>query len=211
MVSVMVIETFTSLQGESTFQGLPCFFIRLAGCNLKCSYCDTSYAAVKGREARVETLVDLARKSKAFIVEITGGEPLIQKGFEPLAVALRDKSGKRVLVETNGSRDISAVPENVTAIMDVKCPGSGEHEEMDLDNLSRLRPYDEVKFVISDRNDYEWARNMTIERELAAKCRAVLFSPVSGRCAARELGQWMVRDGTPARLQIQLHKALNLR
>ena len=211
MATVSVCETFVSIQGESTYAGLPCFFIRLAGCNLRCRYCDTTYAYNPGLEAPIPDLVNAYRDSRAAIVEITGGEPLLQPGFRELATALRDLGGKPVLVETNGSRDISAIPAGVVAIMDVKCPASGESEAMDPANLRRLRPQDEVKFVLSDRKDYEWAREFVRRHDLSRCCHAVLFSPVWGAVNARELGEWILADNLPVRVQVQLHKVMGMK
>jgi 7-carboxy-7-deazaguanine synthase len=148
--------------------------------------------------------------SNAPIVEVTGGEPLLQPGFSGLVAALKHGTTKTVLVETNGSLDISLVPEGIIAVMDLKCPGSGESEAMDLANIGRLRPYDEVKFVLSDRSDYEWARNVVVDHDLASVCRGVFFMPARGRLEPREIGAWLLEDGTPARLQLQLHKVLEL-
>jgi 7-carboxy-7-deazaguanine synthase len=172
----------------------------------------------------VDGVVEECRRNGLPLAEITGGEPLLQPGFPELARALRDRTSATVLVETNGTRDISAVPDGVVCIMDVKTPGSGENAKMDLANLDRLRPYDEVKFVLTDRADYEWARQFTLDRNLAARCRAVLFSPVwnlpappgsaggqAGRLAPSDLARWILEDRLPVRLQPQLHRILGLR
>ena len=211
MSTVQVIELFTSIQGESSHAGRPCFFIRLAGCNLRCGYCDTTYAYAGGRDMHVADIVAQWRLSTTAIVEITGGEPLLQSGFPGLACALRDSSPRPVLVETNGSRDISVIPGHVTAIMDVKCPGSGEAAAMDMDNLARLRPYDEVKFVITDHADYIWARDIIRQYVLTSRCHAVFLSPVMPGMNPADLGDWMVEDGVDARLQVQLHKVIRVR
>ena len=211
MATVNICETFVSIQGESTYVGLSCYFIRLAGCNLRCRYCDTTYAYAPGVEAPIPDLVIECRGNKAAIVEITGGEPLLQPGFRELAAGLRDQGGKPVLVETNGSLDISAVPAGVITIMDVKCPASGVSEAMDPANIGRLRPQDEVKFVLSDRKDYEWARDFVKRHNLATRCHAVLFSPAFGRLPAKEVGQWIIDDGLPVRVQVQLHKVLGMK
>ena len=211
MGTVNICETFVSIQGESTYAGLSCFFIRLAGCNLRCRYCDTTYAYTPGLDAPIEDLVSECRANRTAIVEITGGEPLLQPGFRELATALRDRGGKPVLVETNGSLDISAIPAGVIAVMDVKCPASGESEAMDPGNVGRLRPQDEVKFVLSDRKDYEWAREFVKRHTLPSRCHAVLFSPVFGALTAKDLGQWIMEDGLSVRRQIQLHKVLGVK
>lgn len=209
--TVELCETFVSIQGESTRAGMPCFFIRLAGCNLRCVYCDTSYAYAPGCRVEITELVGECTASGMGLVEITGGEPLIQDGFPQLATALRDLPGKTVMVETNGSRDISVVPDGVIAIMDIKSPGSGVADAMDLRNIERLRPCDEVKFVLCDRQDYEWAKVLVAERGLAERCHAVLFVPAHGLLKPRTLGEWMIEDGFPARLQLQMHRVLGVR
>lgn len=211
MSAVTVHECFTSLQGESSYSGLPCFFIRLTGCNLRCTYCDTKYAYEGGEVVEVGELVEKARTSPVPLVEITGGEPLLQDGFSELAHGLRDNAGKRVIVETNGSMDIAAIPEDVVAIMDIKCPGSGHSHFMDWDNIGKLRAYDEVKFVLGTRNDYEWAKALVKEDDLSRRCHAVFFSPVSGVLDAGELAGWLADDGVPVRLQVQLHKVIGVK
>lgn len=211
MSTVQLCETFTSLQGESTYAGLPCLFIRLAECNLRCSYCDTQHAYAAGTSVRIDTLVKGASDSRAEIVEVTGGEPLLQPAFSELAGALLGIPGKTVLVETNGSLDISVVPEGAVTILDVKCPCSGESERMDLANLSRLRYGDEVKFVVMDEEDYQWAKELVLQHDLAARCAAVLFSPVYGQLDSSILAEWILNDELPVRLQVQLHKLLGLR
>jgi 7-carboxy-7-deazaguanine synthase len=208
---VRVAEVFESIQGESTYAGFPCFFVRLSGCNLRCVYCDTKRAYRSGKPASIRELVRRCRGSGAPLAEITGGEPLLQDGFRELALALRDRTRKKVLVETNGSADISAIPAGVVAVVDVKTPGSGEAGSFELSNIRRLRKYDEIKFVICDRNDYRWACRFVERQELARRCAAVLFSPAHGMLKAGDLARWMVRDGVPARLQVQLHKKVGLK
>jgi 7-carboxy-7-deazaguanine synthase len=210
-VTVTVVETFLAIQGESSWAGCPCFFIRLAGCNLRCRYCDTTYAYGPGQTAAVAQLVAEARAARTTLVEVTGGEPLLQPEFTTLARVLRDESGKQVLVETNGTLDLSRVPEGVVAVMDVKCPGSGATVEFDRGNIQRLRPYDEVKFVLCDRADYEWARDFVSRHDLARRCHAVHFSPAWQLLAPCHLAEWLVADGLPVRLQMQLHKLLGTR
>ena len=207
---LMVCETFASLQGETTFAGLPCFFIRLAGCNLRCRYCDTAYAWEGGRPMLADEVVAASRASGLAAVTITGGEPLLQPGLPALAQALLDAGAAPLLIETNGSLDISLIPPPAIAIMDLKCPASGQADAMDWTNVSRLRPHDEVKFVIQDRADYDWARAVVARHDLAALCHAVLFSPAAPQLAAAELGRWVLADRLPVRLQIQLHKLLGL-
>jgi 7-carboxy-7-deazaguanine synthase len=209
--TVKVTETFVSLQGESTWAGSPCFFVRLSGCNLRCRYCDTRHAYAEGVETPVAELVEAFHQSRAPLAEITGGEPLLQAGFPELAVGLRERDGKTVLVETNGSLDLSLIPAGIIAVMDLKCPGSGESGAMDMGNLRRLRSDDEVKFVIGDRADFDWACEMVGRHGLASRCRAVLFSPVFGVLAASTLGAWLVEARLPVRLQLPLHKMLEIR
>ena len=208
---VNVCERFVSIQGESTYAGLPCFFIRLAGCNLRCTYCDTVYAFEPGTDMTVEELVAAAADCGAPLVEITGGEPLLQPGFVPLATALLAVPGRRLLVETNGSMDISSVPEKAIAILDVKCPGSGQNGEMDEGNIGRLRRDDEVKFVLTDRGDYEWASEFVARHRLDAACNAVFFTPARDMLDSAELARWLVEDRLPVRLGMQLHKAVGMR
>jgi 7-carboxy-7-deazaguanine synthase len=212
METVRVSEMFTSIQGESTYAGWTCFFVRLAGCNLHCAYCDTPQAReATGNETAVSEIVDRAAAARAAMVEITGGEPLVQEGFPALARALLAGAGKTVLVETNGSRDLSLIPDGAIAIVDIKTPGSGEADSFDAANLDRLRPYDEIKFVLCDRPDYEWAARRVRERELTHRCRAVHFSPAWGALDPRELAGWMIEDGLDVRLQVQLHRTLGMR
>ncbi len=202
---------FVSIQGESTYAGLGCFFIRLAGCNLRCGYCDTPGALEPGQEHL--TISDIVRDvmaSRVPLVEVTGGEPLLQDGFPELASALLMIPGKTVLVETNGSLDIRRIPEGAVAIVDVKCLGSGEGGSFDFSNLERLRPVDELKFVLSGRDDYDWARAFVQEFGVVDTVNAVHFSPVSGALDASELGRWILEDGLAVRLQVQLHKAVGL-
>jgi len=211
MAVVEVCERFVSIQGESTWAGLTCFFVRLAGCNLRCGYCDTPQVFEAGTEMPVTELVAEAAAAQCAIIEITGGEPLLQPAFRELAVGLRGSCNKPVLVETNGTQDISIVPEDVITIMDVKCPGSGFPDSLDLANLSRLRPHDEVKFVLSDQSDYEWAKDFITQHDLLPKCHAVHFSPVHEVLEAKQLAEWIVKDGLGVRLGVQLHKVVGVR
>jgi 7-carboxy-7-deazaguanine synthase len=209
--TVYVTETFVSIQGESTWAGLPCFFVRLSGCNLRCRYCDTRYAYEPGRETAVEELVAAFLESGAPLAEITGGEPLLQAAAPELARRLRVCGDKPVLVETNGSRDISVLPEGIVTVMDLKCPGSGEAAAMDLRNVDRLRPSDEVKFVIGDHADFEWARDLSARFALPERCRAVLFSPVHGVLAPATLAEWVLAERLPVRAQAPLHKVMGIK
>lgn len=200
-----VNEIFHSIQGESTRAGQPCVFVRLTACDLRCAWCDTPYAFHEGRKRSLdEVLADISRYDCP-LVEITGGEPLLQDEVYPLMRRLLD-SGRTVLLETGGHRPIAAVPHEVIKIVDVKCPGSGECDKNHWANLEALAPHDEVKFVIQDRTDYEFAVGVVRRFALPAKCAAVLFSPVHGVLHPRTLSEWMLADGVPARLQVQLHK-----
>lgn len=210
--SVQIHEVFESLQGESTFAGLTCHFIRLAGCALRCVYCDTPAArADTGRCARVVELVAAAAASRAAIIEITGGEPLEQAACPGLASRLREACAPRpVLIETNGACDLTLVPAGVVAIMDVKTPGSGEAARFREANIACLRPYDEVKFVLCDRADYDWARARADAWRLAQRCRAVHFSAAAGRLDPRALAGWLRADGGAYRLGLQWHRSLEI-
>jgi len=203
-MALVVNEIFRSIQGESTYAGELCTFVRLTGCNLRCSYCDTTCAYEGGREMSVEQVLERVRSYNTRLVEITGGEPLLQPETPKLAQALTD-AGYRVLVETNGSVDISVLPVGAIRVMDIKTPGSGMSERTDWANLKELRPDDQVKFVITDRRDYEWARNVVAQHDLTTKV-TVLFAPASGRLPPEALADWMVHDNLPIRFQVQLHK-----
>ena len=202
-----VIETFASIQGESTHAGRRCFFIRLAGCNLRCNYCDTAYAWDGGEEFSIEKLVTLAVNSKCDIVEVTGGEPLMQKDTPLLLQALLDE-GFTVLLETNGSVSIAQVPEKVCKIVDCKTPGSAMAENNCFENFSRLKSHDEVKFVISGKEDFDWSVQIIQQYRLAEKTPNLVFSPVWGRVDFQELAKWVVESNLPIRMQLQMHKII---
>ncbi|WP_176011844.1 radical SAM protein [Victivallis sp. Marseille-Q1083] len=204
-----VVEAFLSLQGESTHAGKLCYFIRLAGCNLRCSYCDTAYAqsAAAGAPRRLAELLDQVRQSGAPLVEITGGEPLEHPNLPLLCQALLT-AGLEVLLETNGSRSIAAVPAAVRKIVDCKLPSSGMSAANCFDNFRHLQPHDEVKFVIGDRTDYQYARRVIDEYHLTDSTSHLLFSPVWGSVEPAELAGWIIEDKLPVRLQIQLHKLI---
>jgi len=199
-----VSEIFKSIQGESTFAGLPCAFVRLAGCNLSCRYCDTRYAQEGGESMLLEEILARVDSFGLPLVEITGGEPLCQASTPVLAKALLDRDYE-VLVETNGSLDICVLPEGVVRIMDIKCPASGENKNFMWENIWKLRDRDEVKFVISDRHDYEWARGIVRERFGRAR-HQVLFSTVFGELPPRLLVKWILEDRLKVRFQLQIHK-----
>ena len=200
-----VNEIFHSIQGESTYAGQPCVFVRLTACDLRCSWCDTPYAFHEGKKMPLEAVLDEVGRYGCDLVEVTGGEPLLQAEVYPLMQTLLDR-GKTVLIETGGHRSIADVPKGVVKVMDVKCPGSGESERMDWDNFARLETTDEVKFVIKDRTDYEYARGVVTAHRLFDRCAAVLFSPVHGVLAPKMLAEWILADRLPVRLQLQAHK-----
>ena len=198
-------EIFHSIQGESTHAGRPCVFVRLTACDLRCSWCDTPYAFHEGTSRSVDEVVETIEQYGCSLVEITGGEPLLQDDVYPLMDALMAR-GDTVMLETGGHRSIARVPIGVVKIVDVKCPGSGEAGKNHWDNLDRLAAHDEVKFVIADRADYEFARDVLRRYDLASRTAAVLFSPVHGVLEPRVLSEWMLADRLPARLQLQMHK-----
>jgi 7-carboxy-7-deazaguanine synthase len=200
-----VNEIFHSIQGESTHTGRPCVFVRLTACDLRCSWCDTPYAFHEGQKMSVDEVIGRVNAFGCDVVEITGGEPLLQKEVYPLMQRLLD-AGRTVMLETGGHLSVEQVPEGVIRIIDVKCPGSGEADRMYWPNLEHLRTSDEVKFVIRDRADYEYAREVAASRQLAGRCAAVLFSPVHGVLDARQLAEWMLADRLAVRLQLQAHK-----
>jgi 7-carboxy-7-deazaguanine synthase len=202
---VTINEIFYSVQGESSYAGRPCVFVRLTACDLRCSWCDTPYAFHEGSKRPIESVLHDVDRYECGLVEVTGGEPLLQEAVYPLMDALLAR-GKTVLLETGGHRSTARVPAEVVTILDVKCPGSGEAHRMDWDNLDRLRPHDEVKFVIKDRADYEFARDVVRQRDLGARAAAVHFSPVHGEMDLRTLSEWVLADRLPVRVQVQLHK-----
>ena len=214
---MFITEIFKSIQGEGTRAGRPCIFVRLTGCNLRCTWCDTTYAFHGGQKMSVAEVVERVEALRGSavggpLVELTGGEPLLQQDIYPLAERLL-AAGYVVLIETSGERFIGQLPEAVIKIVDVKCPDSGEPETFDVRNLKELTNRDEVKFVVSSRRDYEFARDFMREHRLAGRVKEVLFSPVhedpGGKWKGlepRALVEWMLADGVPARLGLQLHK-----
>jgi len=200
-------EIFHSIQGESTHAGQLCVFVRLTACDLRCSWCDTPYAFHEGKKMSVDEVVSAVEAHRTTLVEITGGEPLLQEDVYPLMERLL-ASGRTVMLETGGHRPIDRVPAAVRKIVDIKCPASGEAAKNDWNNLDRLAPHDEVKFVIQDRGDYEFARDAIVRYDLPSRAAAVLMSPVHGVLAPKTLSEWMLADHLPARLQIQLHKII---
>ena len=216
---MQITEIYKSIQGESTHTGLPCVFVRLTGCNLRCSWCDSEYTFTGGHRMTMEEVAEeVEQLSPGGLVEITGGEPMLQeREVVPLMQRLLD-DGYTVLLETSGERPLQRVPKGVVKIVDVKCPNSGEYDSFDLQNLEALDSPDEVKFVLSDRTDYEFARDFVARHQLASRVTAVLFSPAfrkdasgprdSSHCLLdpHELAEWMLADNVPARLGLQIHK-----
>ena len=202
---LLVHEIYVSIQGESTHAGRPCAFVRLSACDLRCAWCDTPYAFTGGTKMSIDEVVAAVEQLRCPLVELTGGEPLLQPEAIPLMAQLVAR-GHEVLIETGGHLPIDRLPDDVVAIVDVKCPGSGEAAKMHWPNLDQLRRHDEVKFVIADRADYEYARGIVRERDLASRTEAVLFSPVFGRLAPADLARWILEDYLPVRLQLQQHK-----
>ena len=216
---MQITEIYKSIQGESTHAGLPCVFVRLTGCNLRCSWCDSEYTFTGGHRMTMEEVVqEIERLSPSGLVEITGGEPMLQeREVVPLMERLLD-DGYTVLLETSGERPLERVPKGVVKIVDVKCPNSGEPDRFQMQNLDALDSADEVKFVLSDRTDYEFARDFVTRHDLARRVTAVLFSPAFSKDASgprdsshclldpRELAEWILADNVPARLSLQIHK-----
>lgn len=198
-------EIFHSVQGESTYAGRPCVFVRLTACDLRCSWCDTPYAFHEGRKRSVEDVLREVEGYECPLVEVTGGEPLLQEAVYPLMESLVEM-GKTVLLETGGHRSTSRVPVDVVTILDVKCPGSGESHRNCWGNLANVRAHDEVKFVVKDRADYEYARNVIEERALPGRVAAIHLSPVHGVLVPKTLSEWVLADRLPVRVQLQLHK-----
>lgn len=203
--TLRVTEIFYSLQGETTTTGLPTAFVRLTGCPLRCTYCDTSYAFYGGQTKTVAEILAEVASIGARYVTVTGGEPLAQPNCLPLLQGLCD-AGYRVSLETSGALDISQVDQRVVKIVDLKTPGSGEVAKNRLENLKGLQPHDQIKFVICDRQDYEWAKEMMEAHHLPDVCSEVLFSPSYGQLENVELANWMLADKLLARFQLQLHK-----
>ena len=204
--SLTVNEIFFSIQGESTRAGHPCAFVRLAHCNLRCTYCDTEYAFYEGKEMSLENIIRQVDEYPTDLVEITGGEPLLQSAVFPLIKRFLD-DGKIVLIETGGSIDVRPVDSRAILIYDIKCPDSGMMDKNLWENLPQLKPNDEVKFVLGSRRDYEWAKEQLDRWDLVSR-HTVLFSSVWGQLDPRELAEWVLQDGLQVRLQVQLHKIL---
>ena len=203
--TLTINEIYLSVQGESTWAGLPCVFVRLTFCDLRCNYCDTEYAFYEGKKQSLGEIVETVLGYDCPLVEITGGEPLLQKNVLPLMTMLAE-AGRTILLETSGAHDISAVDPRVHRIMDLKTPGSGEVTKNLFGNVAHLTARDEVKFVIGSREDYEWSRAQLREHRLNECCRAVLFSPIFGRIDPRQIVEWILADQLPVRFQLQMHK-----
>lgn len=203
---VKVHEVFYSIQGESTFAGRPCVLVRLTGCQMRCVWCDTEHAFYAGSWRTIDEVLAEVAGFGCPLVEVTGGEPLLQPGALTLLARLCD-AGYEVLLETGGGRDIAPVDPRVRRIVDVKCPGSGEAAGNRWENLDQLRPHDELKFVVASEEDYRWASRVIVERRLAGRC-PIHLSPVHGAVAAADLAAWILRDRLPVRLTLQVHKLL---
>ncbi len=206
-MALIINEIFYSIQGESTFAGQACVFVRLTGCNLRCTYCDTRYAYSEGHPMTVNQIIEKVAEFGCNLVEITGGEPLLQKDTRQLVQTLLDK-GFQVLMETNGSLDISRIDPACMKIIDIKCPDSGESDQCDLANLQRMSSSDQVKFVVSSRQDYLYAKSILPRIPVKVSPGNILFSPVRDNLAGHELAAWILEDGLRVRLQLQLHKVL---
>ncbi len=206
MPSLRVNEIFVSIQGESTYAGIPCIFIRLTGCNLRCSYCDTVYAHSEGSAMSLEEILNSVRVYEPGNVCITGGEPLLQENISKL-INLLKKDHFNVYIETNGSLDIDILPKGIVRIVDIKCPDSGMEQEMDWQNIKRLKNRDEVKFIISSKRDYEWAKRVTEKYKIRDRA-TVLFGLVHGKLKPKTIAGWILKDGLDVRLQLQLHKII---
>jgi 7-carboxy-7-deazaguanine synthase len=202
---MVVTEIFKSIQGESTYAGLPCLFVRLTGCNLRCHWCDTAYAFHGGQKMSVAEVLARLRRLGGKLVELTGGEPLLQQEIYPLTDHLLAE-GYRVLVETSGERNIAPLPRPVVKVVDVKCPGSGEEGKFCFDNLPLLERKDQLKFVIMDEDDYRYARDFLVRYDLHRHVDEVIFSPVFARLAPRRLAEWILQDDLNVRMGLQLHK-----
>lgn len=206
-MALMINEIFHSIQGESTYSGRPCIFVRLTGCNLRCSYCDTRYAYEEGVKMEISEIINRVAVYECPLIEITGGEPLLQSET-PLLIYRLLENGYEVMMETNGSLDISSVDGRCIKIVDIKCPTSSESDKNDLENLKRLNPKDQVKFVIGSRKDYEYAKETIELIHPGLPMDQILFSPVSGEMAPAKLAEWILEDSLNVRFHLQLHKII---
>jgi 7-carboxy-7-deazaguanine synthase len=203
--TLVIHEIYASIQGESTFAGLPCTFVRTTGCNLRCTWCDSPHAFYAGTRMKREDVLAKALATGTELVELTGGEPLLQPGTVPLLKELCD-AGRTVLIETSGEADVSRVDPRVHKIMDLKAPGSGESHRNRWSNLEHIGPNDELKFVLAGRTDYEWMRDVIRARDLPRRTRNLLASTVFGKLASKDLVDWVLADKLPVRVQLQMHK-----
>ncbi len=202
---MVITEIFKSIQGESNFAGLPCVFIRLTGCNLRCHWCDTAYAFHGGQKMTVGEVMARVQQLGGELVELTGGEPLLQDDVYPLTDNLLAE-GFKVLVETSGERNIGRLPREVVKVLDVKCPGSGEGGTFCLDNLNSIDQKDQIKFVIANESDFRFASGFIVEHELRNRVQEIILSPAFGQLPPRQLADWILRDGLKVRLGLQIHK-----
>ena len=205
-MKIKINEIYYSIQGESSFSGLPCVFIRFTYCNLRCSYCDTEYAFYEGKEIKISEIIKKINSYKCNLVEITGGEPLIQEGCIELIKELQ-KLKKTVLIETGGSLPINKIPKKTHIILDLKCPSSNMEDRNLWSNIKYLNKKDEVKFVIGDLKDYKWSKKIINKYKLNKKC-SILFSPLYGKIKPKKIVEWMLKDNIDGRFQIQLHKEI---
>ena len=202
---MLITEIFKSIQGESTYAGLPCVFVRLTGCNLRCHWCDTAYAFYGGQKMTPDEVLTRVKELGGNLVEFTGGEPLLQQEVVPLAARLISE-GRHVLIETSGERGIGELPKEVVKILDVKCPGSGEGGKFCFENLEALERKDQIKFVVLDEADYQFACQFIEQHRLRERVNEIVLSPVFGKLHPRTLAEWILRDGLEVRLGMQLHK-----
>jgi len=205
-MKLKINEIYYSVQGESSFSGLPCIFIRLTYCNLRCSYCDTEYAFYDGKDMTISQIIKKIESFNCDLIEITGGEPLLQNGCIELIEKLQSIN-KKILIETGGSLPIKNIPQKTHIILDLKCPSSNMEKKNYWDNINYLKPIDEVKFVIGDKNDYNWAKRKIKKYKLIDKC-SVLMSPTYNKIEAKKITKWILKDNLDVRFQIQLHKII---
>ena len=205
-MKLKINEIYKSVQGESTFSGLPCTFIRLTFCNLRCSYCDTEYAFYEGTDMAISEIITKVNKMKCNLVEVTGGEPLVQDGCIDLLKALIS-NGNKILIETGGALSINKIPKEITIILDIKCPSSDMSDKNLWSNIDLIKHNDEIKFVIGDDKDYKWSKDIINKYNLLDKCK-VLFSPVYGKIEAKTMVDWILKDNLNVRFQTQLHKSI---
>ncbi|MBR73416.1 MAG: 7-carboxy-7-deazaguanine synthase [Dehalococcoidaceae bacterium] len=205
-MEIKVNEIYKSVQGESTYSGLPCTFIRLTFCNLRCSYCDTEYAFYEGTDMRIPEIIKKVNNLKCNLVEVTGGEPLVQDGCIDLLKALIS-NGNKILIETGGALSIEKIPKEVVIILDIKCPSSNMSDKNLWSNIDLIKPSDEIKFVIGDKKDYNWSKKIIKKYNLTDKC-TILFSPVYNKIEPKTMVEWIMKDNLNVRFQTQLHKSI---